>query len=62
MPSAVKIRRDEFEIVKAAVQRVERRNNSKFVMDQTRIEITDDEGQSVVEGGEDAAKAAVVFD
>jgi|GEM_PF-2555342 hypothetical protein len=62
MPSAVKIRRDEFEIVKAAVQRVERRNNSKFVMDQTRVEITDDEGQSAIEGGEDAAKAAVVFD
>jgi hypothetical protein len=62
MPSAVKIRRDEFEIVKAAVQRVERRNNSKFVMDQTRVEITDDEGQSAIEGGEDAAKAAIVFD
>lgn len=61
MPPAVKLRRDEFEIVKAAAQRVERRSNSTFVMDQSRVEVTDEEGESPVESGGDEAKARVVF-
>ena len=51
MPPAVKLRRDEFEIVKAAAQRIERRSNSTFVMDQSRVEVTDEEGEFPVESG-----------
>jgi hypothetical protein len=50
---AVKIRKDELEIVKAAALRMERRNNSRFIMDQTRIEITDQDSQPLSKGAKD---------
>jgi hypothetical protein len=42
---AVKIRPEEMEIVKQAATRVERRSNSRFVIDQCRIEVTDEDDQ-----------------
>jgi len=40
--AVVKIRRDEMEIVKEAASRIERRSNSRFVIDRSRVEISDD--------------------
>jgi hypothetical protein len=43
---AIKIRRDEFEIVKAAADRVARRSNSKFVLDESLVQVTDEDTSS----------------
>jgi hypothetical protein len=61
---AFKIRRDEFEIVKQAALRVERRSNSRFVMDQTKVEVTDGEGLQSSDdvNGEQEPKPPAVFD
>lgn len=56
---AVKIRREEMEMVKQAVTRVERRSNSRFVMDQNRIEVTEDECQPTIDTDEDESKPPV---
>jgi hypothetical protein len=58
MPS-LKIHRDEMKIVKEAAMRVERRSNSRFVMDQTKIEVTDDPGQQPIEKEEEAQPPVV---
>ena len=59
----VKIRRDELEIVKQAAIRVERRSSFRFVMDHTRIEVTDEES-SPSPGNEtdEPIEPKVVFD
>ena len=57
---AVKIRRDEMEIVKQAALRVERRSNSRFVMDQDRVEVTDEESHPQLDTKEDEAKPSLV--
>jgi hypothetical protein len=58
----VKIRRDEMEIVKQAAIRVERRSNAKFVMDQSRVEVTDEGCPPQVDTDEDDSEPAVVCD
>jgi len=58
----VKIRREELEIVKQAAMRIERRSNSRFVIDQSRVEVTDDERQSAVDTEEKDSKPPVVCD
>lgn len=58
---AVKIHRDEMEIVRQAVTRVERRSNSRFVMNQTRIEVTDDSPSPALEDQEDDSKSPALF-
>jgi hypothetical protein len=57
---AVKIRREEMEMVKQAATRVERRSNSKFVIDQRRIEVTDDDDQEAAESKAGGSKSSVV--
>jgi hypothetical protein len=47
--AAVKIRPEEMEIVKQAATRVERRSNSRFVIDQCRITVTEDSDQAAAE-------------
>jgi hypothetical protein len=59
---AVKIRREEFEIVKQAATRVERRSNSKFVIDQRRVEVTDDDSQPAMDDEEGDSESPVVCD
>lgn len=46
---AVKIRPEEMEIVKQAATRVERRSNSRFVIDQCRVQVTEDDDQGAAE-------------
>ena len=59
---AVKIRKDEMEIVRQAVTRVERRSNSRFVMDQTRVEVTDDNSPSpTLDDQEDDGNSPALF-
>ena len=49
----VKIRRDEMEVVKEAAERLARRSNSRFVIDEARVEITDEgEGSSPTDEAE----------
>lgn len=59
---AVKIRREEMEMVKQAATRVERRSNSRFVIDQNRVEVTEDERQPAIDTDEDDPKSPVVCD
>lgn len=59
---AVKIRQDEMEIVKQAATRVERRNNSRFIMDQARVEIADDKWQPSHEANEDESDPPALFE
>lgn len=60
---AVKIRKDEMEIVRQAVTRVERRSNSRFVMDQTRVEVTDDDpSPPALEDQEDDSTPPALFE
>jgi hypothetical protein len=39
----VRIRREEMALVKAAGERVARRTHARFVVDQSRVEITEDD-------------------
>lgn len=59
----VKIGREEMEIVKEAALRLERRSNTRFVID-TRVEVTDDESkqQPSEQASEGEAKPPVIFD
>jgi ribosomal 50S subunit-recycling heat shock protein len=59
---AIKIRREEMEIVKQAASRVERRSNSRFVIDQNKVEITDDEARPATEAEEDDPESHVICD
>jgi hypothetical protein len=60
---AVKIRRDELEIVKEAAIRVERRSNSRFVLDQKRVEVADEGSPPAKDSDEEQpTKPPVVFD
>jgi hypothetical protein len=60
----VKIRREEMEMVKRAASRVERRSNSRFVIDESRVEVTEDvaedDSQAVSELKEDDSKEPFV--
>lgn len=58
----VKIHRDEMEIVKEAASRVERRSNSRFVIDQTKLEVTDGEREPVAEADDEDSKPPAIFD
>jgi hypothetical protein len=58
----VKIRREELEMVKQAAMRLERRSNSKFVIDQNKVEVTDDDCQPNIDAEEEDSKPPVVCD
>jgi hypothetical protein len=58
----VKIHRDEMEIVKEAASRVERRSNSRFVIDQTKLEVTDSEREPAAEADDEDSKPPAIFD
>ena len=57
---AVKIRPDEMEIVKQAASRIERRSNSRFVIDRTRVEVTEEDRQPSPDVEEDESKPSLV--
>jgi hypothetical protein len=57
---AVKIRPDEMEIVKQAASRIERRSNSRFVIDRSRVEVTDEEGRPSPDIEDDESKPTIV--
>jgi hypothetical protein len=56
----VKIRREEIALVKAAGERVARRTHSRFIVDQNRVEVTEenesDEEEAAGDVGGDAAR------
>jgi hypothetical protein len=52
----IKIRREEIALVQAAGERLARRNHSRFVIDQNRVEVADDENSSKPDDGSDSKK------
>jgi hypothetical protein len=52
----VRIRREEIALVQAAGERVARRTHSRFVLDQKRVEVTEENEPNRPDEGEDTKK------
>jgi hypothetical protein len=52
----IKIRREEIALVKAAGERVARRTHSRFVLDQNRVEVTEEGNSANSDEGNEVKK------
>ena len=44
--ATVRIRQEEMQVLREAANRLERRSNSRFVLDQSRVEVSEDSADS----------------